>query len=488
MAYITIDQFQSGLTASKNYIDSLSSNKHVEYFYMRAWYDYSTHGYTAQWDEEEDRRFDAMVDAYYAGKAVKLVLTTSNEDIYWRNVLDLVRYNEQGEEPFNRIYMVFANDTIDVSTTSTTNSDQSVRIDARGFKVVVYANDVSVREQSLGASLAYASQGVNFTQRTGQVSIRKSDKKDRNFKIIQQTPTSDTLEIEATYDYLVDPDDDPDSGDEYKETQYEIKASLATTDYVDTKIADELARFDRLDYQIVDVLPTTGEQGVRYLVKHPTDAQYEEYIYVNDAWHDIGSTSNVNLDNYYNKTETDALLIAKADTATVTSLTDRIAALEAKLADFTEVTFKMSDGTNEVDKLILAKDKATPPTPTRTMFDLPSGLYDAQGNKVHDLDDSIAAHEYYSGFNYTIRFYDDLPTGVVGVSFADENEWFKGIESDGGFYPDWIVLPNNGGVNDSAFHIDTNSIGTIYYQGNSEYAPWGTGATIDTVGNIPWEV
>lgn len=90
----------------------------------------------------------------------------------------------------------------------------------------------------------------------------------------------------------------------------------------DQKIIDELDTFDKLDYQIVTELPATGAAGIRYLVKHPTDAQYEEYIYVNDKWHDIGSTSDVDLSNYYNKAETDTLLANKQDKMTIDTLLD----------------------------------------------------------------------------------------------------------------------------------------------------------------------
>lgn len=71
-------------------------------------------------------------------------------------------------------------------------------------------------------------------------------------------------------------------------------------------ISNELANFDRLDYVIVDTLPTTGEAGVRYLVKEPRGNKFREWIYINGTWHDIGTTNEVNLDNYYNKAETEA--------------------------------------------------------------------------------------------------------------------------------------------------------------------------------------
>lgn len=83
--------------------------------------------------------------------------------------------------------------------------------------------------------------------------------------------------------------------------------------YVTTYVENELANFDRLDYEIVTELPETGVAGKRYLVKHETDDRYEEYIYIEGTWYDVGATDEVNLDGYYTKVETDALLTGKQD-------------------------------------------------------------------------------------------------------------------------------------------------------------------------------
>ena len=85
---------------------------------------------------------------------------------------------------------------------------------------------------------------------------------------------------------------------------------------VEALIQDELTRFDKLDYDIVDALPDKGVPGVRYLVKHGTDNRYEEFIYTHDGWHDIGATDEVNLEDYYTKDEVDALVAGKADALT----------------------------------------------------------------------------------------------------------------------------------------------------------------------------
>ena len=105
---------------------------------------------------------------------------------------------------------------------------------------------------------------------------------------------------------------------------------VVTWDEVDTKITNQLANFDKLDYIIVDSLPTEWWQGVRYLVKIDWEDKYNEYIYINDKWNNIGTTWSVNLDNYYNKTEVDTALSSKANASTTYTKTEVDTALSSK--------------------------------------------------------------------------------------------------------------------------------------------------------------
>lgn len=107
---------------------------------------------------------------------------------------------------------------------------------------------------------------------------------------------------------------------------------------INAMINNELANFEHLDYEIVDVLPTIGEAGKRYLIKDTTDNRYEEYIYINNQWNDIGSSDDVNLNNYYNKTEVDALLTGKAD----------VSALPTKTSDLTNDSLFVDKDTDQL--------------------------------------------------------------------------------------------------------------------------------------------
>ena len=70
--------------------------------------------------------------------------------------------------------------------------------------------------------------------------------------------------------------------------------------------------------EVVQTLPATGEVNTIYFVPKAGGANpdvYDEYMYINNAWEKIGSTE-VDLSNYYNKTEVDTLLSGKQATLT----------------------------------------------------------------------------------------------------------------------------------------------------------------------------
>lgn len=70
--------------------------------------------------------------------------------------------------------------------------------------------------------------------------------------------------------------------------------------------------------EVVQTLPETGEANTIYFVPKAGGANpdvYDEYMYINNAWEKIGSTE-VDLSNYYNKTEVDGLLNGKQDKLT----------------------------------------------------------------------------------------------------------------------------------------------------------------------------
>lgn len=83
--------------------------------------------------------------------------------------------------------------------------------------------------------------------------------------------------------------------------------------YTKTEIDDMLSA--GMKYKVVNELPATGEAGTFYLVPKQsagTGDVYDEYIYVDGSFEHIGSTE-IDLSNYYTKTQADDLLDDKVD-------------------------------------------------------------------------------------------------------------------------------------------------------------------------------
>ena len=65
-----------------------------------------------------------------------------------------------------------------------------------------------------------------------------------------------------------------------------------------------IENLDSVSLKVVLDLPTTGVKNVIYLVKAGESHYYNQWIYSDDEWYNIGTTQ-INLDDYYTKDETD---------------------------------------------------------------------------------------------------------------------------------------------------------------------------------------
>lgn len=116
-------------------------------------------------------------------------------------------------------------------------------------------------------------------------------------------------------------------------------SDFITSTECDQKIAAELENFDALDYEVVQTLPQVGENGVRYLVPVQGENRYREYAYINGTWYDIGITGEIDLSNYYTKTEADTLLNGKVDKISGKGLSTN----DFTNADKTQITTNKND-------------------------------------------------------------------------------------------------------------------------------------------------
>lgn len=88
---------------------------------------------------------------------------------------------------------------------------------------------------------------------------------------------------------------------------------LKTQTYTQTEVNDLISHLASLSVEIVETLPTEDISTTTiYLVNVPGTTNYAQWMYINNAWSNIGNTS-VDLSNYYTKGQTDTLLDSKVD-------------------------------------------------------------------------------------------------------------------------------------------------------------------------------
>ena len=88
---------------------------------------------------------------------------------------------------------------------------------------------------------------------------------------------------------------------------------LKTETYTQTEVNDLISQLTALSIDIVEELPTTDISTTTiYLINVSGTNNYNQWMYINNAWANLGSTS-VDLTKYYTKGQTDTLLDSKVD-------------------------------------------------------------------------------------------------------------------------------------------------------------------------------
>ena len=91
---------------------------------------------------------------------------------------------------------------------------------------------------------------------------------------------------------------------------------LKTETYTKQEVEDLIGSTVGVTIEIVEQLPTEGQSNVIYFLPTETEGVYSQYIYSNNSWILIGSTT-VDLSNYYTKAQVDALLNGKQNVLTI---------------------------------------------------------------------------------------------------------------------------------------------------------------------------
>lgn len=108
--------------------------------------------------------------------------------------------------------------------------------------------------------------------------------------------------------------------------------------YTKTEVNGLISNIQKLTSQIVDALPTENiDSSVIYLIKIADTSAYMQHMYINGAWAELGSTQ-VDLSDYYKKTEIDTKLDDKADKTALPTVPTLVSAFTNDAGYMTEYT------------------------------------------------------------------------------------------------------------------------------------------------------
>lgn len=89
---------------------------------------------------------------------------------------------------------------------------------------------------------------------------------------------------------------------------HSVAAETTRATNAEDLLAARISALEGSHFEVVQTLPATGETNVIYLVPRTApETGYSEWIYINNAWEEIGDT-NIDLSNYYNKSEVDSMV------------------------------------------------------------------------------------------------------------------------------------------------------------------------------------
>lgn len=125
--------------------------------------------------------------------------------------------------------------------------------------------------------------------------------------------------------------------------------------YTKSEVDDLIDAIDQFKVEVVNELPVTGEEKTIYLApKSPTQTNNarDEYLWINNAWEKIGDTE-IDLSDYYTKSETDGLLDDKQGTLAAGA---NIQIAQDGTISATDTTYEVA--TQSADGLMSSTDKA----------------------------------------------------------------------------------------------------------------------------------
>lgn len=207
----------------------------------------------------------------------------------------------------NRIKNIFAKET-DLS-------DLADRVD----DIVAEGGEPNVIEivQKNGVALPVSNKTVNVTVPTATSNLTNDGDGDSNFATESYVDTNggkiDTISVNNTPQTITN-----------KNVNITVPTATSgltndsgfqTLTDVETLIDEAIADVTQFEYQIVQSLPASGQKGTIYLVlREGSVDDYDEYIWLENTWEKIGHTGEIDLSDYWAKTELVAITTAEIDT------------------------------------------------------------------------------------------------------------------------------------------------------------------------------
>lgn len=200
--------------------------------------------------------------------------------------------------------------------------------------------------------------------------------------------------------------------------------------YTKTEVNGLISNIQKLTSQIVDQLPTEDiDTSVIYLIKQGDTSAYMQYMYINSAWAELGSTQ-VDLSDYYKKTEVDTKLTDKADKTELPTVPTLISAFtndKGYMTEFTETDPTVPAWAKAESKpsYTAAEVHALPEDTEIPVFTNKTVLDGITAEKVTDWDETITDKHSHTNKTVIDKFTESSDGTVLynGEQIASGNLW-----------------------------------------------------------------
>lgn len=200
--------------------------------------------------------------------------------------------------------------------------------------------------------------------------------------------------------------------------------------YTKTEVNGLISNIQKLTSQIVDQLPTENiDSSVIYLIKIGDTSAYMQHMYINGAWAELGSTQ-VDLSDYYKKTEIDTKLADKADKTELPTVPTLISAFtndKGYMTEFTETDPTVPAWAKAENKPIYtaAEVHALPDDTEIPIFTNKTVLDGITAEKVADWDETVTDKHNHTNKTVIDKFTesDDGTVLYNGEQIASGNLW-----------------------------------------------------------------